>query len=153
MNINVEIKGIEPLKDAFAKAPTQVINETSKAIQKSILQIQNESMKEAPVNKSFGGGNLRQNIRARMMTKLSGIIEALAPYSFWVHEGTAPHIIRAKNKSVLANVRTGQFFGKVVHHPGTKPNPFFTRAIRNSGSKIEDFFTTAIKNVLKIFPK
>lgn len=153
MKINVEIKGLEPLKDAFEKAPAQVLNETSKAINKSILQIQNESMKEAPVNKSFGGGNLRQNIRARMMTRLTGIIEALAPYSYWVHEGTAPHIIKAKNAKVLANVRTGQFFGKTVHHPGTKPNPFFTRAIKNSGGKIEEFFETAMKNVLKIFPK
>ncbi len=153
MNINVEIKGIEPLRDAFQKAPARVLDETSKAIQKSILQIQNESFKQAPVNKSFGGGNLRQNIKARMITRLSGIIESLAPYSLWVHEGTAPHIIRAKNASVLANVRTGQLFGKTVHHPGTKPNPFFTRAIRNSGPKIEEFFKTAIKNVLKIFPK
>jgi HK97 gp10 family phage protein len=153
MNINVEIKGAEELKDAFDKAPAQVINETSKAIQKSILQIQNDAMKEAPVNKQTGGGTLRQNIKSRMMTKLSGVIEALAPYSVFVHEGTAPHIIRAKIKKGLANARTGQFFGKVVHHPGTKPNPFFTRAIKNSGPKIETFFATALKNVLKIFPK
>jgi len=153
MKINVQIDGLQELENAMGRAPQVVLNETSKAIQKSILTIQNEAMKEAPVNKSYGGGNLRQNIRSKMSGRLAGMVEALAPYSIFVHEGTAPHIIRVKNKKTLANVRTGQFFGPIVHHPGTKRNPFFTRAIQNSSKKIEEFFETAVRNVLKTFPK
>ena len=40
----------------------------------------------------------------------------------WIRDGTAPHTISVKNKRVLANAATGQFFGTTVRHPGTKPN-------------------------------
>jgi hypothetical protein len=51
-------------------------------------------------------------------------------YSYFVHEGTAPHTITAKNASVLAfpwaNAPngSGMAFFKSVQHPGTAPRPF-----------------------------
>jgi hypothetical protein len=72
-------------------------------------------------------------------------------YPELVHEGTKPHEIRPKNGKVLSwqtsqgfrvvqsGKRAGQInrsrkndtyaYTKVVHHPGTAPNPFFTRAL------------------------
>jgi HK97 gp10 family phage protein len=147
--IQVKINGLEDFKDALKRAPVETANQLSKAINKSILTVQNQAMKEAPVNKQTGGGNLRQKIQASMVSKFRGVVEAKAPYSIFVHEGTAPHEIRPVNKSVLANRRTGQFFGKLVHHPGTKPNPFLLRALQNSREKIEEFFTVALTNSLK----
>jgi hypothetical protein len=43
-----------------------------------------------------------------------------ASYAPFVEFGTAPHEIRPVNAKVLANKKTGQFFGTLVHHPGTK---------------------------------
>ncbi|WP_304345576.1 HK97 gp10 family phage protein [Campylobacter showae] len=57
----------------------------------------------------------------------------LAPYAKFVHDGTAPHVIKPKRMKALANVKTGQMFGKKVNHPGTKANPYLLNAA-------EDFF-------------
>ena len=149
VQIKVQIDGLNKIMEGLKRAPETTIEETSKAINKSVNLIWNQALKEAPVNKQTGGGNLRQNIRGRMTTKMSGEVEARAPYSIFVHEGTSPHDIEVRNKQVLANKRTGQFFGKLVHHPGTRPNPFFTRAINNCRTKINEFFKTAIDNIFK----
>lgn len=53
-------------------------------------------------------------------------------YSYWVHEGTEPHVIRAKNAKVLAFFwhdgpdGPGVYFFREVHHPGTAPCRFLT---------------------------
>ena len=39
-------------------------------------------------------------------------------------QGTPAHIIRSKGPWPLRNRETGQVFGPVVHHPGTRPNDF-----------------------------
>jgi HK97 gp10 family phage protein len=149
VEITVKIDGFEKFDSALRQAPQKAVDEISKAIQKSILTLQSNAMKEAPVNKQGGGGNLRQNIKSRMQTRLRGLVEATAPYAVFVELGTRPHPIEVVNKKVLANKRTGQFFGKKVQHPGTRPNPFFQRAIQDSKNKINEFFATAIANVIK----
>lgn len=52
-------------------------------------------------------------------------------YAPFVNDGTRPHIIRPKNKQYLRFTVGGRVvYAKVVHHPGTKPNPFLDRALR-----------------------
>jgi HK97 gp10 family phage protein len=146
--IKVKIEGLDDLARAFAKAPEETLNQISDAVKKSARSIQSAALKEAPVNKRSGGGNLRQNIRTHMLTKTKAEIVSNAPYSLFVEEGTSPHIISVRNKKVLANKRAGEFYGKTVRHPGTKPNPFMHRALEKSMARINDFFATAITNVI-----
>lgn len=53
-------------------------------------------------------------------------------YAYWVHEGTEPHTISAKNGKVLAFFwhdgpdGPGTYFFREVHHPGTTANRFLT---------------------------
>lgn len=70
-----------------------------------------------------------------------------AQYAPDVEFGTGPHIIRAVNKKVLANTKTGQIFGPVVHHPGTKANPFMERIVAASQPEIETLFVQALDQV------
>ena len=49
-------------------------------------------------------------------------------YEYLVANGTQPHIITVKNAKVLTN--GVKFFGKTVHHPGTKANPFDVRTFQ-----------------------
>ncbi len=149
----VTIEGLDKLRAALKNAPDQVVAETSKAVQKSVLTIESNSKKEAPVNKSFGGGTLRQNIRSGLITRLRGYVRAEAPYSGYVEGGTRPHEIRPVVKKALANKRTGEFFGKLVHHPGTKANPFFKRGIDASKNAIIGFFESAINTIVKNLAK
>lgn len=148
-SVIVNIEGLDRLKRALVAAPAATLNEVGKAIHKSALTIQSNAMKEAPVNKSFGGGNLRQNIRITSMSKTRAVISSKAPYSIFVEEGTRPHTIVPKVKKGLANRRTGQFFGKLVHHPGTRANPYMKRAVEKSQVAVTGFFKAAIINVFK----
>ena len=70
-----------------------------------------------------------------------------ASYAPFVEFGTGPHEIRAKNAKVLANSRTGQFFGTVVHHPGTKANPFMERIISAAQVEISSLFSEALDKI------
>ena len=79
------------------------------------------------------------NLRARWYPKAS-----YAPY---VEFGTAPHTIKAVNKKVLANVNSGQVFGPVVKHPGTKPNPFMERIVASAQPDIETLFIQALEKI------
>jgi hypothetical protein len=65
----------------------------------------------------------------------------------YVEFGTAPHIIRPVNAKVLANPKTGQIFGTLVHHPGTKANPFMERIIASAQPDINTLFGQALDKV------
>lgn len=148
--LTVKIQGFDKIVKGLKKAPEVAVKELGTALSKSMVVTHAQALKEAPVNKQGGGGNLRQNIKSVRKNRLSGEIDSRAKYSGFVHEGTGPHIIRARNKEVLANRRKGQIFGKVVRHPGTKANPFMTRALTKSEERINRFFQTAINNIASI---
>lgn len=42
----------------------------------------------------------------------------------FVEYGTRPHIIQSHGNYPLRNRKTGQVFGRLVHHPGTQAQPF-----------------------------
>jgi hypothetical protein len=70
-----------------------------------------------------------------------------ASYAPFVEFGTGPHEIKAVNKKVLANTQTGQVFGPVVHHPGTKANPFMERIVAAAQPDIAVLFSQALDKV------
>lgn len=150
----MKIKGMDEFLSDIKRAPDEAGRELSKAVNKSIVEIASRAKKEAPANKGISTGNtLRQNIKERMVGQLRGEVVADRPYAIYVHQGTRPHIIVPIRRKVLANKRTGEFFGKRVRHPGTKPNPFFERAFERSSAGIEKFFNTAMDNLLKFLAK
>lgn len=145
----VEVKNLDALQRIFKAAPLKLTDEIHKAIAFSVQKIQRNTMREAPVNKQSGGGNLRQSIRSSMLGVASGMVEVGAEYGVYVEAGTRPHIIVPKVKRALANRRTNQMFGRVVHHPGTKPNPFFGRGVDASQGDIDQAFIKAAQNALR----
>jgi HK97 gp10 family phage protein len=149
MNIQTTItfdKNWDDVRDALRRNPQTAITEFNTAIKKSVLKVQSEAMHRAPVNKQSGGGNLRQSIRSKVV-RLVGEVVAYADYAVFVHEGTKAHIIRPVNKKVLANRRTGQFFGRLVHHPGTKPQPFLKQAVEAAKGNILQYFGEALERI------
>jgi len=147
-DIKVEIVGLDKLKSALKRAPVVALSEIGKAMQKSALTIQSNAIKEAPVNKGHGGGNLRQNIKVQSVTKTKAVIRSGAKYSLFVEEGTKPHQIRPRVKRALADTRNKLFFGKLVNHPGTKANPYMQRALKKSMLKVNEFFKKALDNIV-----
>jgi HK97 gp10 family phage protein len=147
--ISVTIKNLPEIKRTFQQMPLKMTRELGKAVERVIFKIEGDTKKLAPVNKQSGGGNLRQSIKAYMRGAASGVVDVGADYGIFVHEGTKPHIIRVVNKRVLANKRTGQIFGRVVRHPGTKANPFLQNAVDQNKSFIDRQFEIAVENVIK----
>lgn len=150
MNISIKLKNIDEIKAKLSKMPQAMTKELGTAVKQTISKVQRETIKEAPVNKGSGGGNLRQSITSQMTGSASGKLEVGSSYGVFVHEGTRPHTIYPKNKKALANVRTGQFFGRKVEHTGTRANKFLQRAVQNSETEVQNFFSDAVARVAKL---
>lgn len=85
---------------------------------------------DAPVD----DGTLRREIEMDITRakEFTGVVISKANYSQAVEEGTRPHKIEIRRKKVLAgkgvpgNRNSGgwSIWGRVVQHPGTKPQPF-----------------------------
>jgi len=147
--ITIKVKNLDRIQMMFKKAPMKMTTALHKAINRIVLKIERDAKRNAPVNKKGGGGNLRQSIRSMMIGPARGKVEAGAGYAVFVHEGTRPHIIRIRQRKVLANKREGKIFGKVVHHPGTKANPFLQKAVDDNENFIDKEFESAVKKVFK----
>ncbi len=127
----------------------------------------NEAKELAPVGKgdgeSYRGGNLKKDIQVfdDNIDNLEVSIgnSKLAPYAKFVHGGTKPHKIQAKNKRAL---RTPFGARKSVNHPGTKAQPYLEdglkkymssggldRALNDTAVEIRDEFIDGLKKSLK----
>jgi len=106
------------------------------------IRLEGEIMLAAPVDTA----RLKNSIR--VIVTPTGLMISMVDYGEHVEFGTAPHVIRPKNKKALAfaksggkrvmrkgkvktkfkfggkTVITGAVFAKKVMHPGTAPNPF-----------------------------
>lgn len=94
---------------------------------------------QAKVNAPVDTGNMRAQIAADPMVTTGMTVRQTirvggdaAEYAIYVHEGTRPHVIRPRNKSVLMfNGREGKVFAREVHHPGTRARPFLRNALES----------------------
>lgn len=146
--MTIKVTGLSEAIRLMDTARSSLTAEMGKAMRESVRDLHRQAVREAPVNKQSGGGNLRQMIDSSS-SATRGTVISRAKYSEYVHEGTRPHIIRPKRARVLANRRTGQFFGRKVNHPGTRPNPYLKRALGKVKKKITENFNSAIKRLLK----
>lgn len=74
-------------------------------------------------------GRLRGDLGKEWITGTGGDvgirIGSNVPYALLHHQGTRPHIIRARRARVLRYVKDGQVhFAKQVFHPGTQRNAY-----------------------------
>ena len=85
-------------------------------------------------------GYLRNSIRSTASVSGSHAfldVKVGAKYGRFVHDGTKPHIIRAKTGGVLAFPGAGgvTVFAREVHHPGTRARPFLKQALDEEGRR------------------
>lgn len=124
--------------EVTAQAELRVLAEAVRRIYGSFVRA------EAPVGKrdyTDAAGNkhpgyLRKTIKGQIQSTAGGLVVSFAsqaPYTRYVIEGTAPHVIRPVNAKALRFEVGGQVvYAKQVNHPGTKPNPFNVRAYDRS---------------------
>ena len=126
MNFVVAIPNLAALQEAmanYASIATPIVQNAVVASQAILAKFTNATT--VPIRSGYlvqnWGFDIGQ-LQARWYPKA-----AYAPY---VEFGTAPHIIKAVNRRVLANAQTRQVFGPLVHHPGQKANPFLEDGTR-----------------------
>lgn len=104
-----------------------------------------ETVRGAKLTVARKTGTTARTIRLSKVTDTEAVIEAGGAAAY-LEVGTRPHIIRPKSKRVLrfpaqgtattlgGRVRAGgkYAFAKVVHHPGTKPQPFLVPSARKA---------------------
>jgi len=89
-------------------------------------------------------GRLRRSIKRRKHG-YTGEVTVGVPYAAYVEFGTRPHVIRpVRARALRFKVGGDVVFAKLVHHPGTKPNPFMRRTaertLKHAGSLFEKSF-------------
>lgn len=111
------------------RARAIAISRSLPEVTKVTRKILNRAKVLAPVDT----GRLRSS--GRMDIKIThfgptGVVTFPVRYAQFVHDGTRPHVIRARKKKVLRFAVGGKvLYRPVVHHPGTQARPFLTRAL------------------------
>lgn len=132
--------------------------EIKKELEGFLFRVSSEIVNEAQNIAPFKKGRLREDIRVFDKSLSSFELEIgntkAVDYARYVHQGTKPFSIRAKNKKALANKKAGLFFGKKVNHPGIKANPYLVKASNNylkssSFSKAVNSLEFGVKSEIK----
>ncbi len=144
--ITVEIKNLDELKKTLEAYPRVSAKEINSAINKTLVHIQGEAMKKAPVDT----GKLRSHWQLRVYD-LEGYLRNKMKYAIFVHEGTKPHWVGKKHLQGWANRHGIPVFlvQRAIAKKGTKANPFLKKAIINSERELDRYFETALDNILK----
>lgn len=121
----------EQLAMGFTKT-AQELARNKDLIQSVVLVAERYSKQEAPVKR----GTLRRSIVSRVDTATKGRVGTNLSYAPAVHNGSGPHVIRAKSKKALY-WKGAAHPVRSVRHPGTKANPFFERGIERGMPDIE----------------
>ncbi len=133
--ITMEIIGVEELKTLIAGKSAAMVKSIQVALLKGGERLKREAIGNLRNNKSVITGVLAKSFNVIPDGDHNGVtVTTEVMYAPFVEQGTAAHDIAIKNKKVLATTEGiggggGYiFFGKLVHHPGSKAKPFFVPA-------------------------
>lgn len=153
----IEIRNIDQLRAALESEPALSKRFFSRAINAALAVMSRtkaeESIFQFKTPRQLRTGLLQQSFDLGMKPasedRLIGSIGPTVLYAPFLQFGTAAHIIRAVKAGGLANRKTGQFFGSVVHHPGTQANPYMERILKASERDINEHFDRALQLVVQ----
>lgn len=150
-NIQIQIKNLDKLRNAFKAFPDMVKNELNAGIDASITTLEATAKTKAPADT----GHLRDSHRRKMNKRnISGIVKPNAQYARWVHEGTRPHWpptregsglrmwARKKNINVYA-------VATAISRRGTKGQPWLDDTARVERSSVEREMQKAVDRAIR----
>ena len=145
----IKIENLQELRAAFKKASEITDKELQNATKDAGKFILATEKSEVPVKT----GQLRRSITLEYRP-ISASIYPAVKYALPVHEGSRPHVITPKSKSVLAFKKGGKMiFARRVNHPGNKPNKFVERTVSKSENPVNAFFSKALDNIINFLVK
>lgn len=142
--LNIEIQNIEQIHKAFSEAPGESRRIFQAAMGTVSAIFAKYTLKGDPI--PYRTGFLLASFRSQV-GDLKASWFPTARYANWVNDGTAPHVIQAVNKKVLADEKQGLIFGRAVMHPGTQPTNFMQRIRDKAAPDINTLFNNQLKKV------
>src|SRR5512135_85392 len=80
-------------------------------------------------------GRLRRSVGAFEQPDGDILVGPTVSYGRYVNDGTPAHLIRSRGRWPLRSPATGQVFGPLVHHPGTRGAHFIEKTARDIDGK------------------
>jgi hypothetical protein len=96
----------------------------SRIVANAVDGIAQDARRRVPVDT----GELLGSIEGHQLSRTHGRVSVGTDHWAPTEYGSKPHIIRAHGPYSLHNTETGDYFGRVVHHPGTPAQPFMRPA-------------------------
>lgn len=125
IEVKVKTSGLKIEALNLKPAISRLISELSEYTEKTMQE-------EAPERT----GALRKSIR-KTVSGFEAEIGPQAPYAVYLEYGTRPHAITPVRARVLRFEVGGEVvFTRLVHHPGSKPNPFLRRTTDKTMRKV-----------------
>ena len=90
----------------------------------------------SPVGPLHRSGNLRSSEKAFRQPDGDVIVGPTADYAKYVNDDTVPHVIESHGPWPLRNRETGEVFGRIVHHPGTKGQHFIEKTADSMDGRV-----------------
>jgi hypothetical protein len=125
------------------------------AVEITARKVTNNAQVNLKANRSYKTGELSVSLQQGLKLNKTGFsakVGSEKKYAAYVEFGTPPHIIRVKNKKVLARY-TGtsggkegfEIFGKEVHHPGSLAKPYLHPAVESERGRFEQRIKQALE--------
>jgi HK97 gp10 family phage protein len=136
-DFNIQIKGLDELVNSANKIGGEMPALLYKVMVDSTTDVMNDAKRIGPGSFKNQTGTLRRSIDRRVISSTKGLVFVGEKYGTYVEEGTGPHIIRPKNKKMLAFKINGKMvFARQVRHPGSRPYPFMKPSFEENKPKI-----------------
>lgn len=144
-DFEVQLQNKERILDAFRRFPRTAEFWMQRAIVAGAAELHKAATRETV---PWRTGRLVQSFgQGITIGRLYASVRPTVKYAIFVHEGTQPHLITVVNKRVLADKKTGRFFGTKVHHPGTRPRRFLIDIIEKASPAIQQHFEQALDKI------
>jgi len=103
------------------------IDQLKKVLFRSMIKMQELAVINCPVDTGLLSWNIK--IAPTTIGYNKYLLYNNVEYAEAIEYGVDPHVIKVKNKKVLANEKKGLIFGKSVMHPGQEAQPFMRPAL------------------------
>jgi len=143
--LGLQFQGMEDLLYAFSVLPEVTGRNMRRAVKTSAVMVQEEAQQVHRFQTRKGTLESAIDVSISTTEAVSKVFlnDGVARYGKWIHDGSRPHVIRPKNKKLLRWVQNGRFrSAKLVHHPGTKPDPFIYEAAERKRGEVQALIQT-----------
>lgn len=135
-NLFLQVQGLDALHSYLTGISADFEPYMLAAMRNALVLIQSKAKAIGPGSFKNRTGNLRRSIQIDVRSATYGSVFTDQAYAAGVEMGTRPHIIVPVNKKALADKENGVIYGKLVHHPGSRPYPYMQPAMEQSADQI-----------------